>query len=122
MNLILITLELFLAEKNRYLLKLSRRLAKAVEQDTSFLRRAKEHIDRLLNEEQGTASRDLAEWGDILEGYSIQRLSRFITSSSERANRLRQSNPFFAILNSDERARLTNAPEDKNNCSGIKRF
>jgi predicted transcriptional regulator len=101
-------------EKDRYLLALSRRLAKAVEQDTSLLRRAKEHIDSLLNEEQGTASRDLVEWNDILEGYSIQRLSRFITSSSERANRLRQSNPFFAILNSDERARLTNALEDKN--------
>jgi predicted transcriptional regulator len=101
-------------EKDRYLLALSRRLAKAVEQDTSLLRRAKEHIARLLNEEQGTANRDLAEWGDILDRYSIQRLSRFITSSSERANRLRQSNPFFAILNSDERARLANALEGKN--------
>jgi hypothetical protein len=38
--------------------------------------------------------------------YSIQRLVRFFTSSSERAKRLRQSNPFFAILDTDERAQL----------------
>ncbi len=101
-------------EKDRRLLALSRKLAKAIEQDTSLLRRAKNHIYRLLNEDQGTANRDLAEWRDILDMYSIQRLSRFITSTSERADRLRQSNPFFAILNSDERARLANGLEDEN--------
>jgi DNA-binding Lrp family transcriptional regulator len=101
-------------EKDRRLLALSRKLAKAIEQDTSLLRRAKNHIHRLLNEDQGTANRDLAEWRDILDMYSIQRLSRFITSSSERADRLRQSNPFFAILNSDERTRLANGLEDEN--------
>jgi len=101
-------------EKDRRLLALSRKLAKAIEQDTSLLRRAKDHIKRLLNEEQGTANRDLAEWRDILDMYSTQRLSRFITSASQRANRLRQSNPFFAILNSDERAQMVNGLEDKN--------
>ena len=101
-------------EKDRRLHVLSRKLAKAIEQDTSLLRRAKEHIDRLLKEDQGTATRDLKEWRDILDMYSIQRLSRFFTSSSERANRLRQSNPFFAILNFDERAQLVNDLEGKN--------
>jgi len=101
-------------EKDRRLLAQSRKLAKAIEQDTSLLRRAKNHIDRLLNEDQGSANRDLTEWRDILDMYSIQRLSRFITSSSERADRLRQNNPFFAILNSDERMRLANGLEDEN--------
>jgi predicted transcriptional regulator len=100
--------------KDRRLHELSCKLAKAIEQDTSLLRRAKEHIDRLLKEDQGMATRDLREWRDILEMYSIQRLSGFLTSSSERANRLRQSNPFFAILNFDERAQLINDLEDKN--------
>jgi DNA-binding transcriptional regulator GbsR (MarR family) len=95
-------------EKDQRLLKLSRSLAQAIEKDVSMLRRAKEHIDRLLNDDQGTANRDLVEWRDLLERYSIQRLSRFLTSSSERANRLRQSNPFFAILTADERAQLDN--------------
>lgn len=101
-------------ERDRRLHVLSRKLTKAIEQDTSLLRRAKEHIDRLLKEDQGTATRDLSEWRDILDMYSIQRLSRFFTSSSERANRLRQSNPFFAILNFDERAQLVNELEGKN--------
>ena len=101
-------------EKDRRLHMLSRKLAKAIEQDASLLRRAKEHIDRLLKEDQGTAARDLIEWRDILDMYSMQRLSRFLTSSSERANRLRQSNPLFAILTLDERAQLVNDIEDKN--------
>jgi hypothetical protein len=88
-------------------------LAKAIEQDTSLLWRSKEHIDRLLKEDQGTASGDLMEWRDILNMYSIQRLCRFLTSTSERANRLRQSNPFFAILTLDERAQLVSDLEDK---------
>ncbi len=101
-------------EKDRRLHELSRKLAQAIEQDRSLLRRAIDHIDSLLKEDQGPATRDLKEWRDILEMYSIQRLSRFLTSSSERANRLCQSNPFFAILNPDEQARLVNDLEDKN--------
>lgn len=85
---------------------MSQSLAAAVEKDTSLIRRAKDHIDRLLKEDQGAAAGDIMEWRNILDTYSIQRLVRFITSSSERAKRLRQSNPFFAILNTDERAKL----------------
>ena len=101
-------------EKDRRLNVLSRKLAGAIEQDTSLLRRAKEHVDRMLREDQGTATRDLMEWRNILDKYSIQRLSRFLISSSKRANRLRQSNPFFAILNPDERSQLVNDLEGKN--------
>lgn len=101
-------------QKDRQLLVLSRKLAKAVEQDTSVIRRAKDYIDRLLKEDQGTAARDLMEWRDILDMYSVQRLSRLFTSSSERANRLRQSNPFFAILDFNKRNHLANDLEDQN--------
>ena len=100
--------------KDRRLHELSCMLATAIEQDTSLLWRAKEHIDRLLKEDQGMTTRDLKEWHDILEMYSIQRLSRFLTSSCERANRLRQSNPFFAILDPEEQSRLVNGLEEKN--------
>ncbi|MGA7145196.1 MAG: winged helix-turn-helix domain-containing protein [Desulfobacterales bacterium] len=100
-------------EKDRRLRILSRNLAKAIEHDASLLRRAKEHIDRLLTEGQGTATGDLVEWRDIIDRYSVHRLSRFFTSSSERANRLRQSNPFFVVLSLDERTQLVNDLEDK---------
>ena len=102
------------SEKDERMYMLSCKLSKAIEQDKSLLRRAKEHIDRLLKEDQGTATRDLMEWRTILDMHSIQRLSRFLTSSSERANRLRQSNPFFAVLNSHERAQLLDGLEGEN--------
>lgn len=101
-------------EKDRRLNILSRKSAKAIEQDTALLKRAKEHIDRLLKEDQGTAARDLMEWRNILNTYSIQRLSRFLTSSSERANRLRQSNPFLAVLDFDEKSHPVDGLENQN--------
>ena len=69
-----------------------------LEKDASLVRRAKNHIDRLLKENQGTATKDLLEWGGILDTYSIRRLVQFLTSGSERAQRLRQSNPFFPLI------------------------
>ncbi|MBW1641750.1 MAG: hypothetical protein JRJ76_02810 [Deltaproteobacteria bacterium] len=99
--------------KDRQLNLLSRKVSKAINQDTSLIQRAKDHIARLLKEDQGTATRDLIEWHDILNTYSIQRLTQFLTSSSERANRLLQSNPFFAILNPNERAQLAKELEEK---------
>ena len=95
-------------EKDQLMLELSRKLAEAIEHDTSLVRRAKEHVQRMLKKDHGSATKDIEEWRDILESYSIRRLSRFLTSTSERANRLRQSNPLFAILNPDERNRLLN--------------
>ena len=95
-------------EKDQRMLELSRRLAEAIEHDTSLVRRAKEHVQRMLKKDHGLATKDIEEWRDILESYSIRRLSRFLTATSERANRLRQSNPIFAILNSDERRRILN--------------
>jgi len=95
-------------EKDQQMMELSHKLADAIEHDTSLVRRAKEHIQRMLKSDHGSATKDIEEWRDILESYSIRRLSRLLISTSERANRLRQSNPIFAILNSDERSRLLN--------------
>jgi len=93
-------------EKDQQIIELSHRLSEAIEHDSSLVRRAKEHILSMLKSEQGSATKEIEEWRDILESYSIRRLSQFLISTSERANRLRQSNPIFAILNSDERSRL----------------
>ncbi len=96
------------AERDQRMLTLSRKFAKAIEHDASLVRRAKEHVHRMLKKDQGSATKDIEEWCDILESYSIRRLSQFLTATSERAYRLRQSNPLFAILNPDERSRLLN--------------
>jgi hypothetical protein len=93
-------------EKDKQMLALSHKLAEAIEKDTSLLQRAKAHVRQMLKSDHGSAIKDIEEWRDILESYSTRRLSLFLKSTSERANRLRQSNPFLAILNSDERKRL----------------
>jgi predicted transcriptional regulator len=93
-------------QKDSQLKLMSRKLAEIIQQDASIVRRAKDHIDNLLMEDQGTSAGDLIEWRKILDTYSIQRLIRFVSSSSERAKRLRQSNPFFAVLNTEERSKL----------------
>jgi hypothetical protein len=87
-------------------MELSLRLSIAIERDPSLVRRAREHVQSTLKREQGSATKEIEEWRDILVSYSIRRLSQFLTATSERANRLRQSNPIFAILNSDEKSRL----------------
>ena len=60
----------------------------------------------MLKSDHGAATKDIKEWRDILESYSVRRLSQLLKSTSERASRLRQSNPLFAVLKSDERSRL----------------
>jgi predicted transcriptional regulator len=95
-------------QRDQRMLELSHRLAEAIVLDTSLVRRAKEHVQRMLRQDHGSATKDIEEWRDILESYSVRRLARFLISTSERANRLRQSNPFFAILKSEERSRLFN--------------
>ena len=107
-RLMQIAVKLFQAEKNRY-----EQLLVAIKKEINSLARppqaawiqaAPREIDEPL----------MVGLLHILDTYSIQRLAHFFTSSSERANRLRQSNPFFAILNADERARMTDGLENKN--------
>ncbi len=89
-----------------YLLKICHILSSLVEQDTSLVRRAKKHVQNILEEEHGLATKDLEEWQDILESYSERRLLNFLISRSERATRLRQSCPFFVVLDKSEKTRL----------------
>lgn len=50
--------------------------------------------------------KELEEWEHILRSMSYQRLKKFLESDSERSVRLRQSLPFWDILNSNEREEL----------------
>lgn len=90
-------------EREERALRLSRATAVLLRSDPSLAKRAVRHIERLLREDQGAAAQDLMEWRQVLETYSPERLRDFITSSSSRAARLRQSSPFFAILTAEER-------------------
>ncbi|MDP2401686.1 MAG: hypothetical protein Q8M66_06880 [Actinomycetota bacterium] len=59
------------------------------------------------------ATGDIAEWRQLLETYSPERLRDLLVSRSSRAERLRRSSPFFAVLTPDERDRVVQAPEPR---------
>jgi hypothetical protein len=84
-------------------------LAELVRSDPTLIRRALQHVTRLLAEGQGTANADLAEWKQLLEAYSAKRLADLLVSNSERAQRLWRSAPFSAVLTPEERERVARA-------------
>jgi hypothetical protein len=86
--------------------RMSRAIAELLDQDSSLRRRAERHLEYLLEHNQGSAGHDLREWRDILKHYSKQRLKDFLVSDTPRAQRLRQSSPFFAVLDSTEREEI----------------
>lgn len=81
-------------------------IAELIRSDPSLIKRAVQHLNRLLREDQGTASGDIAEWRQLLEAYSPDRVRDLLVSASSRAQRLRQSSPFFAVLTPSERDRV----------------
>jgi DNA-binding Lrp family transcriptional regulator len=89
-----------------YLLKICHTLSVLIEQDIALVRRAKNHVQKLLEAEHGLATKSIEEWQKILETYSGRRLINFLVSRSQRATRLRQSCPFFAVLNNNEKAKI----------------
>lgn len=84
-------------------LLMSKEIADMVRRDPTLVDRARRHVIRLLNEEQGMARSDILEWRQLLESYSPDRVADLLSSESSRAERLRQSSPFFAVLTSSER-------------------
>jgi len=94
------------SERDERALLMSRGIAQLLRQDPSMVKRAMGHLDRLSQENQGTAAGDLYEWRQVLETYSPERLRQFLVSTSSRAARLRQSSPFFAVLTPEERDKL----------------
>lgn len=77
-----------------------------IERDPILVPKAKEWIDRLLEQGPGMADADLREWRSVLDTYSLPRLATFVKSSTPRAERLRQSSPFLPVLTNDQRREL----------------
>lgn len=93
--------------------RMAQAIADMMKSDPSLARRALQHTNMLLHEGQGTANSDLGEWRQLLETYSGERLRDLLISRSSRADRLRRSSPFFAVLTPDERDRLQEEIEGK---------
>ena len=91
--------------------RLSTFIAKMLDENPDLMRRATRHVELLLQQDQGNSAHELREWHDILTNYSGQRIRDFIVSDTARAQRLRQSSPFFAVLSPDERDEIFSALE-----------
>lgn len=89
----------------------SEAIARLLDEDPSLLRRAQRHLDFLLERDQGPAAHDLREWQDILAHYSKRRVKDFLVAESPRAQRLRQSSPFLAVLTAEQREQVLDAVE-----------
>jgi molybdenum-dependent DNA-binding transcriptional regulator ModE len=100
------------AESAERSLKMARAISGLIKVEPSLVRRAINHTNRLLREDQGTANSDINEWRQLLETYSTERLRDFMITKSSRAERLRRSSPFFAVLTSDERDRMLQKLEE----------
>jgi len=101
------------AESSERSWKMARAIAEMMKSDPSLARRALHYTNMLVREGQGTADADLGEWRQLLETYSTDRVRELLVSRSSRADRLRRSSPFFAVLTADERDRVVREIEDK---------
>lgn len=73
-----------------------------------IIQRTIHYIEDRIAQINSGEKKELQEWKHILESMSFQRLKKFLESDSERSTRLRQSLPFWPVLNDSERAKLKN--------------
>lgn len=71
-----------------------------------IINRTIQYLNTKAHESEPGEYAELLEWRKILESMSQQRLKKFLESDAERAARLRQSLPFWQVLNEHERAKL----------------
>lgn len=74
-----------------------------LDQHPSIISRTIDDLETRLSDLSGGEKKELSEWLHILKSMSVQRLKKFLLSDSERAVRLRQSLPFWPVLNESER-------------------
>lgn len=67
-----------------------------------------DHLGGRISQITSGEKKELQEWKHILENMSYQRLKKLLESDSERSTRLRQSLPFWEVLNESERKELDN--------------
>lgn len=71
-----------------------------------IIQRTIQTLEDRISQISSGEKKELQEWKHILESTSFQRLKKFLESDSERSTRLRQSLPFWPVLNDSERAKL----------------
>ncbi len=94
------------ADKDKEAIHRGRALAQLLGQDTTLVSRALGWVRDQLGSASPGVARSLHEWERILVAATPAQLRRLLADDSERATRLRQSNPFSPILSREERRKL----------------
>ncbi len=81
-------------------------IAQRIKTEPELVERAREWLERRRSRAPKSELRELREWGQILRSMTPARLSRFLVDTSERAVRLRQTNPFIGALSQEERKEI----------------
>lgn len=97
--------------RDRQSRELARVIAERLEQDPSLLREARRYLSKRLEEASPGEAKELREWAELLEHWSVRRIRDFLLSDSERATRLRQSLPFLHVLTPAEREQILETTE-----------
>lgn len=85
---------------------LTRAVVERLEEDPSLIRDARRYLARRLEEASPGEAKELREWVELLEHWSVPQLRAFLLSDSERAARLRQSLPFLHVITQEEREKI----------------
>ena len=88
-------------------LAFGRAIADRVANDPAAIDRARSTVARWLTTCSPGVCITLREWQDALDG-PMEGVVHLLTSSDERATRLRQSNPFAGVLSNHERYAIIN--------------
>ena len=81
-------------------------VAKRLRSDPSLTQRAEEWLNQRMQVASPAEHHELREWDRLLKSMSPARLAAFLVSESERATRLRQSNPFIHVLSHEDREQI----------------
>lgn len=92
-------------------LRYAEAIAKRIRKEPELIERARAWLRSRMAQASKPEVRELREWERVLESTTPARLSRFLVDSSERAVRLRQTNPFLDVLTQEERRELAQERE-----------
>jgi hypothetical protein len=87
-------------------LALDKAIVRKLLAEPALLQRAKDNLQRWIQQRRPAVPQVLVEWQEILETWPFEKIIELLSSSEQEACRLRQSSPFCGILSEEERTAI----------------
>jgi hypothetical protein len=88
-------------------------IAQMLRENPDLLDRARTTLARWVEQRRPSVQTVLLEWQEILSNWPLEKIMDFLTSTDERACRLRQSSPFCGILSPEARLAILREYESR---------